>query len=142
MMDKYTLEAVFSLPDDMFYPGASEVACCMVFNLSQSHEKSNRDTFLGYFKDDKFIKRKGLGRIERTNNKGQSLWKITKQQWLDAYRNKREIPGLSVMQKLSPNDEWLAEAYMKTDYTTLNKDDFQKTINEYLAYLIKEDSHE
>lgn len=142
MLDKYTLDAVFSLPDEIFYPGASAIACCMVFDLSQSHKKSDRETFLGYFKNDEFIKRKGLGRIEKTNEKGESLWKITEKKWLDAYRNKREIPGLSVMKKLTSDDEWLAEAYMKTDYTTLNKNDFQKTINEYLAYLIKEDDHE
>ena len=138
MLEQYTLEAVFSLPDEMFYPGASAVACCMVFDLSQSHEKSNRDTFLGYFKDDKFVKRKGLGRIETTNDSGKSLWEITKQEWLDAYRNKREIPGLSVMAKLTDQDEWLAEAFMKTDYTKLQVSDFQQTLNEYLAYLIEE----
>lgn len=138
MLEQYTLEAVFLLPDEMFYPGASAVACCMVFDLSQSHEKSNRDTFLGYFKDDKFVKRKGLGRIETTNDSGKSLWEITKQEWLDAYRNKREIPGLSVMAKLTDQDEWLAEAFMKTDYTKLQVSDFQQTLNEYLAYLIEE----
>ena len=138
MLEQYTLEDVFSLPDEMFYPGASAVACCMVFDLSQSHEKSNRDTFLGYFKDDKFVKRKGLGRIETTNDSGKSLWEITKQEWLDAYRNKREIPGLSVMAKLTDQDEWLAEAFMKTDYTKLQVSDFQQTLNEYLAYLIEE----
>ena len=64
MLDKYTLDAVFSLPNEMFYPGASAIACCMIFDLSQKHERANRETFFGYFKDDKFIKRKGLGRVE------------------------------------------------------------------------------
>lgn len=140
MMAEYTLDAVFSLPDDMFYPGASAIACCMVFDLSQNHEKSNRDTFLGYFKDDKFVKRKGLGRVEQFNDTGESLWKKTEDKWLDLYHNKREVPGFSVMKKLSPNDEWLAEAYMETDYSTLEPQDFQRTINEYLSYLIREDN--
>ena len=70
MLDNYTLDAVFSLPTEMFYPGAAAVACCMIFDLSQKHEKANRDTFFGYFKDDKFIKRKGLGRIEQTDANG------------------------------------------------------------------------
>ena len=34
-------------------------------------------------------------------------------------------------------DEWLCEAYMKTDYTKLSQGDFQNTVNEYLAYLVK-----
>lgn len=137
MLESYTLDAVFSLPDDMFYPGAAAVACCMIFDLSQSHERSNRDTFFGYFKEDNFRKRKGLGRVEQTDNNGNSLWEKTKQEWLDLYRNKREKPGLSVMHKVTYKDEWLAEAYMETDYSKLNKNDFQTTINDYLAYLIR-----
>lgn len=73
MLSNYTLDAVFSLPNEMFYPGASATACCMIFDLSQRHERANRETFFGYFKDDKFIKRKGTGRIEKTDSNGKSL---------------------------------------------------------------------
>jgi type I restriction-modification system DNA methylase subunit len=121
MLEKYTLEAVFSLPDDVFYPGAAVNACCMIFDLSQSHEKSNRDTFFGYYRNDEFIKRKGTGRVEKTDKNGASLWKSTEEQWLDLYRNKREVPGLSVMHKVTWEDEWLAEAYMETDYSKLKE---------------------
>lgn len=138
MLDNYTLDAVFSLPTEMFYPGAAAVACCMIFDLSQKHEKSNRDTFFGYYKDDKFIKRKGLGRIERTDVDGNSLWAKTKEQWLDLYKNKREVPGLSVMHRVTWKDEWLAEAYMETDYNTLTEADFQNVINDYVSFLVKE----
>lgn len=138
MLDNFTLDAVFSLPNEMFYPGASAVACCMIFDLSQKHERANRETFFGYYKDDKFIKRKGLGRVEKTDANGNSLWVKTRELWLDLYRNKREVAGLSVMHKVTWNDEWLAEAYMETDYTKLTQSDFQKTVNEYLAYLVKE----
>lgn len=138
MLDNYTLDAVFSLPTEIFYPGAAAVACCMIFDLSQKHEKANKETFFGYFKDDKFIKRKGLGRIEKTDSEGNSLWMSTKEQWLDLYKNKKVVAGLSVMQKVSWKDEWLAEAYMETDYSSLTKSDFQQIINDYLSYLIKE----
>ncbi len=138
MLDNYTLDAVFSLPTEMFYPGASAIACCMVFELSQKHDRANRDTFFGYFKDDTFIKRKGLGRIELADSEGNSLWVKTEEKWLDLYRNKREVPGLSVMKKVTWKDEWLAEAYMETDYSTLTEEDFQKVLNDYLSYLIKE----
>lgn len=137
MLDNYTLDAVFSLPNEMFYPGASAIACCMIFDLSQKHERANRDTFFGYFKDDKFIKRKGLGRVEQTDQDGNSLWLKTEAEWLDLYKNKREVPGLSVMHKITCDDEWLAEAYMETDYTKLTVDDFERTIRDYYSYLIK-----
>lgn len=137
MLDNYTLDAVFSLPNEMFYPGASATACCMIFDLSQRHERTNRDTFFGYFKDDKFIKRKGTGRIEKTDNNGKSLWVETEEKWLHLYKNRIAEPGLSVTHKVDENDEWLAEAYMEINYNDLSESDFQNSINNYLAYLIK-----
>ncbi len=138
MLDNYTLDAVFSLPIELFYPGAAAVAVCMVFDLSQKHVKANKETFFGYYRDDRFTKRKGLGRIELTDENGNSLWAKTEELWLDLYKNKKKMPGLSVMQKVSWNDEWLAEAYMETDYSTLTEEDFQKVINSHLAHLVKE----
>lgn len=137
MLSNYTLDAVFSLPNEMFYPGASATACCMIFDLSQRHERANRETFFGYFKDDNFIKRKGTGRIEKTDSNGKSLWIETEEKWLYLYRNRKTEPGLSVTHKVNENDEWLAEAYMETDYNDLSENDFQKSINNYIAYLIK-----
>lgn len=137
MLENYTLDAVFSLPNEMFYPGASAIACCMIFDLSQKHERANKDTFFGYFKDDKFIKRKGLGRVEQTDQDGNSLWLKVEAEWLDLYKNKREVPGMSVMHKVTYDDEWLAEAYMETDYTKLTVGDFERTVRDYYSYLIK-----
>ncbi|MFM9598236.1 hypothetical protein ACKI1O_54305, partial [Streptomyces scabiei] len=64
-----TLKAVFSLPDDIFYPGASVQACCMIFELGQRHD-NNIPTFFGYYKNDGFSKRKNLGRIEKVDKDG------------------------------------------------------------------------
>ena len=137
MLDNYTLDAVFSLPTEVFYPGASAVAVCMIFDLSQKHKNADRDTFFGYFRDDKYIKRKGLGRVETTDANGNSLWASTEELWLQLYKNRRAVPGLSVMQKVTYKDEWLAEAYMETDYSVLREEDFQKVLNDYLSYLVK-----
>lgn len=138
MLDNYTLDAVFSLPIEIFYPGAAAVAVCMVFDLSQKHEKANKETFFGYYRNDFFTKRKGLGRVEMTDEKGNSLWAKTEELWLDLYKNKKIVPGLSVMQKVTWKDEWLAEAYMETDYSTLDSSDFQNVVNAHLAHLVKE----
>ena len=137
MLDNYTLDAVFSLPVEIFYPGAAAVAVCMVFDLSQKHEKANKETFFGYYRDDKFTKRKGLGRVELTDDNGNSLWAKTEEMWLDLYKNKKIVAGLSVMKKVNWEDEWLAEAYMETDYNQLKSDSFQKVINDYLSYVVK-----
>lgn len=42
------------------------------------------------------------------------------------------------MKKVTWKDEWLAEAYMETDYSILEESDFQKVINDYLSYLVKQ----
>ena len=132
-----TLDAVFSLPDDIFYPGASACACCMVFDVGTPHKTSNRETFFAYCKEDGFKKRKNLGRVEQMDENGHSLWTSIEKKWIDTYRNRDVIPGFSARHMVTGKDEWLCEAYMETDYSTLTKDDFQQTINDYLAYLVK-----
>ena len=136
MLEKHHLDAVFSLPSDIFHSGASACACCMVFDIGTKHEKAPlKETFFGYFKDDGFIKKKNLGRVE----KEEGIWKDKiLPKWLELYRKKNEVVGLSVIKKVSFDDEWLAEAYMQTDYSKLTQDDFQKTLNNYLSYLVKE----
>ena len=143
LLQDNTLEAVFSLPTEIFYPGASVQACCMVFTLNRSHYGADgvtprKQSFFGYYKNDGFIKRKNLGRVEQFDEDGKSEWKKIRQKWLDLYRNKTVEAGYSAMQAVTGHDEWLAEAYMETDYSTLSQSDFQQTINDYLAYLVKE----
>jgi len=131
MLEENTLDAVFSLPSDMFYPGANAVACCMVFTLGVRHNP-NKKTFFGYFKDDGFEKRKNLGRVEKYEN----AWKKIEKKWLDLYFNKKDEIGMSINKEVTAKDEWLAEAYMETDYSTLNESDFQNVLNQYIGYLM------
>lgn len=140
ILEENTLDAVFTLPNEIFYPGASASACCMVFKIGTKHNDiSNPDTFFGYYKDDGFKKKKNLGRVEQIDFKtGKSKWVEIEKRWIELYRNRKAEPGESATQKVNGNSEWLCEAYMKTDYTKLTEQDFQKTINDYLAYLVKE----
>lgn len=137
MLEKHTLDAVFSFPSDMFHPGASVNACCMVFVLGTRHENAPiKETFFGYFKDDGFIKKKNLGRIERTDEHGKGLWSAIEIEWLNLYRRRTIKSGLSVTKQIDYKDEWLAEAFMETDYSRLNQDSFQNILNQYLGYLV------
>ena len=141
-----TLDAVFSLPAEIFYPGSSVCSCCMLFTLGQPHVKADgtvRSTFFGYCKDDGFVKKKNLGRVEQfiKDNDGNftiSKWKQIENEWLDLFERKAVVDGKSAVEKVNANDEWLCEAYMKTDYTKLTANDFQHTLNNYLSYLVKE----
>lgn len=140
ILEENTLDAVFTLPNEIFYPGASASACCMVFKIGTKHnDVSNPDTFFGYYKDDGFKKKKNLGRVEQIDSQtGKSKWAEIEREWIELYRNRRDVDGLSATHKVNGDDEWLCEAYMKTDYTKLTERDFQQTINDYLAYLVKE----
>lgn len=130
LMKKNTLKAVFSMPDDIFYPTGTNV-CVMVWEAHTPHD-STQETFFGYCKDDGFVKRKKLGRIDALGK-----WESIEKEWLRLYRNRDVVDGLSARHCVDYKDEWLCEAYMQTDYTKLTQEDFQRTINDYLAYLIK-----
>ena len=133
MLQEHHLDAVFTLPADMFHPGASANACCMVFDLGVRHSNAPiKETFFGYFKDDGFVKRKNLGRVEKV----EGIWDDIKQKWLDTYRKRLEVSGLSAVRCVTAEDEWLCEAYMETDYSTLTDEDFEQTIRDFFAYKI------
>lgn len=142
LLEKHTLKAVFSLPNDIFNPGASVSVCCMLFQLGRPHiqngvnGKIHNKTFFGYYKDDGFTKKKKLGRVEKFVD-GKSLWEEIYKEWIDLYNNKIEKTGKSVLKEVMADDEWLPEAYMETDYSKLKEEYFEKSIKNFLAYKIK-----
>lgn len=141
MLEENTLEAVFTLPNEVFYPGASVSACCMLFTLGKPHKSTDgfvNETFFGYCKEDGFKKKKNLGRVEQFDEQGNSKWKVIEKNWLSLFKRKQSKDGLSATAVIDGKSEWLCEAYMKTDYSKLNESDFQKTVNNYIAYLVKE----
>lgn len=130
MLEKHTLKAVFSLPNDIFHPGASASSCIMLFELNKPHQHKNA-TFFGYYKNDGFSKKKNLGRIEKND------WNQTKQVWVDTFKQQKEIPGFSVLQNIKAEDEWLAEKYLETNYEDLNIKDFVETVKNFLSFQVK-----
>lgn len=130
LFNKNTLKAVFSMPDEIFHPTGVNV-CVMVWEKGIKHNEKVK-TFFGYCKDDGFVKRKNLGRIDAFNK-----WNGIKENWLKLYRDSEVLDGLSAKQSVKHTDEWLAEAYMKTDYSKLSKIDFERNVRDYLSYLIK-----
>lgn len=130
LMKNNRLKAVFSMPDDIFYPTGTNT-CVMVWEAHTPHD-SQQETFFGYYKDDGFVKKKKMGRIDAFNK-----WKSISDNWLSMYRKREIVSGLTAMKCVDYKDEWLCEAYMETDYTTLSDDDFINTINNYYSSLIK-----
>lgn len=138
MMQHHRLDAVFSMPEDLFHPGSTVVTCCMIWELGIRHESANIPTFFGYFKEDGFVKRKKLGRVERIDPQtGEGAWKAIHDKWLQLYKSRTAEVGLSAVQKVTYEDEWCAEAYMETDYSTLSEKDFIQKLVDYSAFLVQ-----
>ncbi len=128
LLKSHTLEAVMSMPNEIFYP-VGVVPCIMVFTAHQPHATSNRKTWFGYWKDDGFIKRKPLGRVDLNNT-----WAGIRDRWVDAYRNREVRPGECVMKPVGASDEWCAEAYMETDYSVLTAVVFAREVKRFLLF--------
>ena len=132
LLEKHTLEAVFSMPNELFVNSkVGVISCIMIFTAHKTHSETKK-TFFGYFKEDGFVKRKNLGRIDAFNE-----WGSTKKKWISAYINRETIAGISINKAVKPADEWCAEAYMETDYSSLTIDDFIENIRDFISYKVK-----
>lgn len=131
IMNKHRLVAVMSMPDELFYPVGVNT-CIMIWEAHIPHDKNNYKTWFGYWKDDGLQKKKNIGRIDIYNR-----WQKIKDDWLRMYNNREKIEGKSAYEYVGPEDEWLAEAYMKTDYSNLTEEDFKRSLRNYFAYLVK-----
>jgi type I restriction enzyme M protein len=130
LLKQHTLEAVMSLPDLLFAP-VGVITCLMVFTAKIPHETSNKKSWFGYWKDDSFVKTKHLGRIDLYGK-----WPTIRDRWVETFRNREIVPGESVVRRVTADDEWCAEAYMETDYSTLLPEDFEAEIKKYVAFRI------
>lgn len=125
LMRNNTLKAVFSMPEDLFYPAAAAPPCIMVWEAGVPHHGK---TFFGYYRDDGFVKKKNLGRIDG----GQ--WEQIEREWLRLYRELDVKAGYSVLETVDATMEWVAEAYMSADYSKLSMKDFERKVKEYIAF--------
>jgi hypothetical protein len=45
-------------------------------------------------------------------------------------------PGESVLQRVTSDDEWCAEAYMDTDYSKITREDYESVVRDYAIYRV------
>jgi 16S rRNA G966 N2-methylase RsmD len=131
IMENHTLEAVMSMPPEVFYP-VGVVTCVMVFTAGIPHETSNKKSWFGYWREDGFVKVKNLGRVDRDG-----VWPAIRDRWIESWRNREVHAGESVTALVGPDDEWLAEAYMETDYSKLTQKDLERTVLDYALFLLR-----
>lgn len=130
LMSKHTLEAVMSMPPEVFAP-VGVVTCIMVFSAGVPHHVANKKSWFGYWREDGFVKVKNLGRVDKNHT-----WPDVRDRWITSWRNREVHPGESVTAVVGPTDEWVAEAYMHTDYSTLTESDFSKVMLDYALFTL------
>jgi len=131
LLKNHTLEAVFSMPDELFYNSkVGTNTCIMVIKAKEIHP-DNYKTYFGYWKDDGFYKKRTSGRSDYDHK-----WKLIKKFWLENYHNKDEVIGHSVKKVIKAQDEWCVEQYMNTDYTLLNEDKIKNLVLKYLSFSV------
>jgi type I restriction-modification system DNA methylase subunit len=133
LLEKHTLEAVLSMPDELFFNSdVNVVTCVMIFTAHRKHSPTKK-TYFGYYKDDGFIKRKIQGRFD-----GLGKWETIKNKWISYFldENRKEEAGFSINKVITAKDEWCAEAYMETDYSNLTERDFEDTVLNYVTFLL------
>lgn len=131
LLEKHTLEAVMSMPPELFYP-VGAVTCIVVFTAGIPHATSAKKTWFGYWREDGFVKVKNLGRVDKFGK-----WPAIRDRWVEMFRNREVHAGSSVMAQVGPEDEWVAEAYMETDYSNLTQADFEKVLMNYALFVAR-----
>ena len=117
-----------SMPVELFHP-VGTVTCIMVFTAHIPHATSKRKTWFGYWKVDGFVKTKHKGRIDLYET-----WPSIRERWVEQFRNREVQPGQSVTRYVTQKDEWCAEAYMETDYSTITRKDFEDVVRRYAVF--------
>ncbi|CAN5859657.1 hypothetical protein BH11PLA1_BH11PLA1_18180 [soil metagenome] len=127
LLEKHTLEAVMSMPVELFHNSKTlVVTCVMVFTAGRPHPKGKK-TWFGYWRDDGFVKTKHRGRIDASGT-----WPQRKTHWLNAFRNREELDGFSVTREVSAVDEWCAEAYLAPNYRQVTEQSVSEAAKRYL----------
>lgn len=135
LLERHTLVASVSLPHDLFHP-IGVITCALVFEAHQPHADSPSPTWFGAWKEDGFVKQKKRGRIDL-----HGTWPDIRDKWLKAFHARSIVPGQSVVREVNADDEWLAEAYLETDYTELVPSDFVRLVREYAIFSAVTDSY-
>jgi len=129
LLSKHTLEAVFSMNPQVFYP-IGVVTAILVLKAHNPHP-DDYETYFGHWIDDGFIKTKNLGRIDKNGT-----WEQIKKNWLYNFKNRKVVEDQSVTKHITAKDEWCAEAYMLPDYSKITEQAFDQTLKEYAIFNI------
>lgn len=135
LLKYHTLLACMTMPTQLFFDShVGTITCIMVFKAHVPHDPT-KSVFFGKWIDDGFKVVPHNGRLDS------GKWKDIKQEWLnqlDGMADKDETKWLR--RRINREDEALPEAYIKTDFSKLTSDDFEKTLKKYALYKYMEEN--
>jgi type I restriction-modification system DNA methylase subunit len=120
LLEKHTLEAIFTMPEKLFYP----IGTNTVVMLFTAHVPHSKKSFLGDLREDGFETVKNQGRQDTKNR-----WSEIKSNMLSYFYNKKET-DVSVVEMLTLDNEWNFLAHKKNEFK-ITKEDFIKKLRAY-----------
>lgn len=127
MMENHTLEAVFSMPNELFFNSNTNVVTCVILLTAHVPHSPQKNVFFGFYKEDGFEKRKKFGRYDINDT-----WKKVEEDWFWNYKNKLNIPEYCLTTQVTYDNEWCSEFFLEPDYQSLKLEDFELSLKEYV----------
>lgn len=124
LLNEHTLEAVVSMPGDLFYPVGVHTAI-IVITAKISHSNT-KETFFYDLSNDGYKLIPKQGRVCINYND-------VKDELLDSFINRKEMKHSSFA-KINKDDEWVAEAYIDANYDDLTYIALTKAIANIAAF--------
>lgn len=131
IMEKHTLLATMTMPKKLFQESkVGTSTCIMVFRAHVKHSDSSKIVFLSRWLEDGFVTIPHVGRYDKNN-----AWMSMKDEWLRQLKGMAKPDNTVYLKKeLGKNDEWLAEAYVETDYSLLTEMEFENQLKKYALF--------
>ncbi len=133
ILSKHTLKYVINMPNELFAPNASTHTAIAVFETNLPHD--NKKVIFYDLNDDGFVLSKNKGRTDVFNK-----WTTIKKDFLHKLNKPSKYNDNTnlVYKNIDDNDEWILQAHMKTDYSSISSNNFALTLKEYLIFEIKQ----
>lgn len=129
LLKHHTLLACMTMPNQLFFDShVGTATCIMVFKAHIKHDR-NKAVFFARWQDD------GFKVIPHNGRKDTGLWNSICKEWINQMDGTaRADEYIWLKRKIDISDEALAEAYIKTDYSKLNQEDFEKVLKKYSLF--------
>lgn len=130
----HTLLACMTMPGQLFFDShVGTATCIMVFKAHVPHD-CNKATFFGRWQDD------GFKVIPHNGRKDAGEWNRIRQEWIDQIDGTAKADDyVWLKKKINCSDEALAEAYIETDFSKLQDEDFENTMKKYALFKYMEE---